>query len=439
MQFLETLFYFIVTLGVLVFVHELGHFLAAKLSGMRVDRFSLGFPPRAFGKKIGDTDYCISWLPIGGYVKIAGMIDESFDTEYLSRPPEPWEFRAKPIWQRMFVITAGVIMNLLLAVVIFWGINYTQGKVVRETTEIGYVAQDSPASTAGLHPGDRILQINGKIVGDWDRIAQLLYVEELDNDIAMNLVRNGKEITVTIPRSSIPDPETAPFGIASRYTEVVIQTVDPGKPADKLGLKPRDVLLTLNGIPTAQSDKPVIDIVKQSAGKPLTVEWRRGDQVMSGVTTPTAEGIIGISFGLVYTGPSSRIQFSLFSALPEGIKDIVTYTRISAQQIWQIIIGKRAFSQSVGGPIRIAQIATQTAEMGLVTYLGFMGLLSISLAILNILPFPALDGGHLLFLVYEGIFRREIPVKIKLGLQKIGFVLLLAFMAFVVYNDILNF
>src|SRR4030042_6568318 len=137
MQFLETLFYFIVTLGVLVFVHERGHVLAAKLSGMRVDRFSLGFPPRAFGKKIGDTDYCVSWLPIGGYVKIAGMIDESFDTEYLSRPPEPWEFRAKPIWQRMFVISAGVIMNLLLAELIFWGINYTQGKIVRETTEIG--------------------------------------------------------------------------------------------------------------------------------------------------------------------------------------------------------------------------------------------------------------------------------------------------------------
>ena len=160
---------------------------------------------------------------------------------------------------------------------------------------------------------------------------------------------------------------------------------------------------------------------------------------MRGVTTPTADGIIGISFGLVYTGPSSRIQYSLLGALPEGVKDIVTYTKISAQQIWQIIVGKRAFSQSVGGPIRIAQMATQTAEMGLVTYLGFMGLLSISLAILNILPFPALDGGHLLFLVYEGIFRREIPVKIKLGLQKIGFVLLLAFMAFVVYNDIINF
>ncbi len=439
MQFLETLFYFVVTLGVLVFVHELGHFLAAKLCGMRVDRFSLGFPPRAFGKKIGDTDYCVSWLPIGGYVKIAGMIDESFDTEYLSKPPEPWEFRAKPIWQRMFVISAGVIMNLVLAVLIFWGINYMQGKVVRETTDVGYVAEGSPAAIAGLQPGDRILQINGKTIEHWDRIAQLLYVEEADQDITMTVLRDGKEVVLHLPRSSLPDPDVAPFGIASRFTEVVIQTVEPGKPADRLGLKPRDVLLSLNGTPISFSDKSVIDIVKQHAGKQLEVKWRRGEQVMTGVTTPTADSIIGISFALVYTGPFSRIQYSLFGALPEGIKDIFTYTKLSAQQISQIITGKRAFSQSVGGPIRIAQLATQSAELGLVTFLGFMALLSISLALLNILPFPALDGGHLLFLVYEGIFRREIPVKIKLGLQKVGLLLLLAFMAFVIYNDIMNF
>src|SRR5512132_451243 len=130
MQFLSTVLYFVITLGVLVFIHELGHFLAAKLCRMRVDRFSIGFPPRAFGKQIGETDYCVSWIPIGGYVKISGMIDESFDTEFLNKPPEPWEFRAKPLWQRMIVICAGVIMNLVLAALIFWGINYSQGSVV---------------------------------------------------------------------------------------------------------------------------------------------------------------------------------------------------------------------------------------------------------------------------------------------------------------------
>jgi len=439
MQFLETLFYFVLTLGVLVFVHELGHFLAAKLSRMRVDRFSLGFPPRAFGKKIGDTDYCVSWLPIGGYVKIAGMIDESFDTEHLSRPPEPWEFRSKPVWQRMLVISAGVVMNLLLAILIFWGINYTQGKIVRETTDIGYVAAGSPAAAAGMQVDDRILQINGKAVNQWDRIAQLLYVEDANQDIAMEVLRAGKQVTLQIPRSRIPDPDVTPFGIASKYTQLVVHTVDAGKPADRLGLKPGDILLSLNGISVAYDDAKVREIVHGSAGKPLRVEWKRSNEVLSGTTTPTPEGIIGISFGLSYTGPFTKVRFSLVGALPEGIKDIYTYTKLSVQQIWQIVIGKRPFAQSVGGPVRIAQMATQSAEMGLVTYFGFMALLSISLALLNILPFPALDGGHLFFLVYEAIFRREVPIKIRLGLQKIGLVLLLAFMAFVVYNDIANF
>lgn len=439
MQLLETLFYFILTLGVLVFVHEFGHFIAAKLCGMRVDRFSLGFPPRAFGKKIGETDYCISWLPVGGYVKIAGMIDESFDTEHLSQPPQPWEFRSKPIWQRMIVISAGVVMNLLLAVAIFWGITYVQGKTVHETTEVGYVAEGSPAATSGLHPGDTIVSINGKQIDHWDRISQLLYVDEMGRDITMVVSRKGEQITVSIPRSGIPDPDVQSFGIAPRFTELVIGTVEPGKPADKLGLKPRDVLLSLNGTSVQFDEKKVSEIVRGSAGQPLRIEWRRGNQVMSGTTVPTPEGRIGISFGFAYTGPITKIRFSIFEALPEGLKDIVTYTRLSSQQIWQILTGKRAFSQSVGGPVKIAQLATQSAELGVVAFLGFMALLSISLAVLNIIPFPALDGGHLFFLLYEWIFRREIPVKIRLGLQRVGFALLLAFMAFVVYNDIVNF
>jgi regulator of sigma E protease len=222
------------------------------------------------------------------------------------------------------------------------------------------------------------------------------------------------------------------------HTEIVVSTVEPGKPADKLGLKPLDVLLSLNGTPVMY-DKGVIDAVKANAGKPLLVEWKRNDQMMSGTTTPTEDGRIGISFRSRYTGPVTQIRYSLLEALPRGAIDIVNIGGLFAQQIWQLVNGKVAFSQSVGGPIRIAQMATQTAELGILTYLGFMALLSVSLAILNILPFPALDGGHLVFLLYEGIFRREIPVKVKLGLQKAGFVLLLAFMAFVVYNDIMHF
>ena len=186
-------FYALLTLGILVFIHELGHFLAAKLMGMRVDRFSLGFPPRAFGKVIGDTDYCISWVPIGGYVKIAGMVDESFDTEFLDKEPEPWEFRAKPLWARVFVITAGVIMNTLLALGIFWYVHYSQGKQINLTTTVGYVLDGSASQKAGILPGDKIIAINGKAISYWEEIPTTIYLENIGNDITVNVERKGWE------------------------------------------------------------------------------------------------------------------------------------------------------------------------------------------------------------------------------------------------------
>jgi regulator of sigma E protease len=438
MQILETLFYFVVTLGVLVFVHEFGHFIAAKLTGMRVDRFSIGFPPRAFGKKIGETDYCVSWIPVGGYVKIAGMIDESFDTEFLDRPPESHEFRAKPIWQRMIVISAGVLMNLLLAIVIFWGINYVQGRTVRETTEVGFVTEKSPAANSGFLEGDRILAINGRPVANWEDILSEMFLESVGSDVTVTLLRSGQEQRLLVRHSDLTDPNPAVFGMLPAHTDIAVGVVEPGMPADKLGLKPLDVFKSLDGIPIRESEK-VREIVRAHAGKPLSVEWKRGDQLMSGTTTPTADGKIGISFGARYYGPTTSVRYSLPESFVKGCRDISGLTVMLFRQVGQMITGRIAFSQSVGGPIKIAQMATQSAEMGLIAYFGFMAVLSISLAFLNILPFPALDGGHLFFLVYEAIFRREIPVKVKLGLQKAGFVLLLAFMAFVLYNDIVHF
>ncbi|MGB5874997.1 MAG: RIP metalloprotease RseP [Bacteroidota bacterium] len=438
MQFLETLFYFVVTLGILVFVHELGHFLAAKLTGMRVDRFSIGFPPRAFGKQIGETDYCVSWVPIGGYVKIAGMIDESFDTEFTGEPPQPWEFRAKPIWQRMVVLSAGVFMNLILAVLIFWGVNYLQGRTVYETTRIGYVATGSFAAEAGIRPGDSVLRINEATVTNWEEVIGNLYFESLGDDVTMLVLRNGEEVQIFIPRNTIPEAGPGAFGIVPEETELFVTGVETGAPADRLGLMPQDVLLTLDGRPV-RIDSSLINTVRSHAGRPLVVEWKRGDSVMSGETTPTGEGRIGISFSARYNGPIRRIEYSFFQALPAGFNEILTVSGVFLQHIWQIITGKAAFSKSVGGPIRIAQMASQSAELGLLTYFRFMALLSISLAIINIMPVPALDGGHILLLSIEGVFRREIPVRVKIGIQKAGFLLLLAFMAFVVYNDIVHY
>lgn len=438
MEFIETVLYFIVTLGVLVFVHEFGHFITAKLSGMRVDRFSIGFPPRAFGKQIGETDYCVSWIPIGGYVKIAGMIDESFDTDYLAKPPEPYEFRAKPVWQKMLVISGGVIMNILLAILIFWGINYVQGKVIRETTEIGIVVEGSPAQKGGLLAGDRVLRINAVPVTHWDEIRNAVYIDQIGEDLVFTVQRGTREVDLAFPRTAIPESNEGDFGIIPTHTEILVSTVQSGMPADVLGLKPGDVLTSLNGTPLV-TDVQVKGLIQNSPGKTIAIEWRREGTAMSGTVTPTGDGRIGIGFGLRYNGPTRKVEYSLFEALPRALSDVVDVSVLFLKQVWQIITGKVAFAQSVGGPIRIAQMATQTAEMGILTYLGFMALLSMSLAILNFLPFPALDGGHMVFLIYEAIFRREVPVKVRLVLQKAGFVLLLAFMAFVLYNDIRQF
>ena len=437
MQFLETVFYFVVTLGVLVFVHEFGHFLAAKLCSMRVDRFSIGFPPRAFGKKIGDTDYCVSWIPIGGYVKIAGMIDESLDTDYLNAPPQPWEFRARPLWQRMLVICAGVIMNVLLAVAIFWTVNYFQGHTVRQTTEIGDVVGGSSAGRAGLVPGDEILRVNGHPVTNWEEVLDDVYIETMGSDVTFVVRRPGGETEVVVPRKSIPEPDQASFGMIPAHTEIAVGDVDKGSAAEKLGLKPADILLSFNGVPIKDTRR-VREIVHASAEKPLAVEWKRGDQIMSGIAVPNSKGLIGIHFGELYTGKVDTVHYTLFAALPQGIAEIGRVTDLFFRQIIKMITGKIAFSESVGGPVRIAQMATQSAEVGFFFYIEFMALLSISLALLNILPFPALDGGHLVFLIYEAIFRKEIPLKIRLGLQRAGIALLLAFMAIVLYNDIIH-
>ncbi len=438
MEILNTIFYFIVTLGILVFIHELGHFLAAKLFGMRVDTFSLGFPPRAFGKKIGETDYCVSWIPIGGFVKISGMVDESFDTDYLEHEPQPWEFRSKPIWQRMVVISAGVIMNVILAIAIFWGINYVQGKTVWDTTEVGYVMEGSTAAIAGIQSGDKILMINNQPMATWDEIRNHVYIENIGNNLHFLVQRSGNKVEVDVPESAMKGMNDATFGIAPAHTEIVIETVDPGKPADKMGLKHGDVLVGLDGNKIG-SDRKVIDIVKSHANKPLQVEWRRGDNIMTGTAIPSEKGLIGISLAGRYTGPTTKTEYSLLEALGIGTKNAFNVITLTVQGISRIFTGKATFGESVAGPIKIAKIASQAAEVGAVTYLIMMAFLSMSLAFLNILPIPALDGGHLLFLIVEGIIGRELPVKFKLIVQRAGFALLLAFMAFAVYNDIRNF
>jgi regulator of sigma E protease len=437
MGFLPTIFYFLVTIGILVLVHELGHFLAAKLFGMRVDRFSIGFPPRAFGKKVGDTDYCVSWIPIGGYVKIAGMVDESMETEFLEEDLKPWEFRAKPIWQRMIVICAGVTMNVLLGVLIFWGIIFYQGKTIKPVTEIGFVAPESPAAKAGLKVGDVIQSVNGKSVTHWEDVDNLVYTDALSGELRIDVKRSDQLLTVAVPRSLMAEILEERFGLYPKGVAALVTNLESGKPAEQIGLKPGAIVLKING--EAVSPHQLQEIIKRNAGKEITLAWSQEGNIKEARLKPTDEGRIGVVFVAVYNGPVQNVRYSLLAALPEGIKDAWTMSWLNIKSIYQILVGNVSLSKSVAGPITIAKMATRSAEVGVISFLGFMALLSMNLAILNLLPFPALDGGHAMFLVYEAIFRREIPNKIKIALQQVGFVLLLVFMAFVLYNDIIRF
>jgi len=434
MEIINNILYLLITIGVLVFVHEFGHFAAAKLFGMRVERFSIGFPPRAFGRKVGDTDYCVSYIPIGGYVKISGMIDESFDSSFAGRPPEPWEFRAKPIWQRMIVICAGVVMNILLAYVIFSGITFFQGKTVLATTQVGYVRPESVLGKAGLQDGDRLVTINGSTVSNWSEIGSQIFGDHLGDDLTITVERAGLHVDLFVPSSSLSQLAEEGLGIVPQGTRPAVSQVAPDSPAQALGLEPEDVIMSVNGQPVDFSS--LSTTLQRFPGTPVELVWTRGTDTLRSMVTPTSEGRIGIGLVPQYDVPFEQQQFSFLGSLSEGADVLWQTSNAIVRNVYAIVVGSLSFSESVGGPIKIAKIASSSAEAGFASFIGVMAWLSLSLAFLNILPFPALDGGHLVFLVVEGILGREISIKVKSVIIQIGIALLLAFMVFVMYNDI---
>lgn len=440
MSVLNTILYFLITIVILVFVHEFGHFIAAKLCKMRVDKFYLFFDffnLRIFKFVKGDTEYGIGVFPLGGYVKVAGMIDESMDKDFLDKPPQPWEFRSKPVYQRMFVITAGVIMNTLLAFAIFYTIALVQGKSRMETNTIGYVSKNSIADKYNIMPGDKILSINGKQVQFWDEVRTDLLVENMGENLNIRLETSSGAKEVFISKSELRDVSEKMIGIYPTDMVAEILQVLPGKPAGQAGLEVGDKITGFNGIKIYHSQQ-FVDMIKSNWNNDIKLSWIRNDKEMSAVIHPDADSTIGVGVGK-YVGSIKTIKFNIISAIPEGAGDLYNYgVVLFLKSMWKIIKGDIPFSKAVGGPIKIAQYAGQSAEGGLLSFLGFMAMLSITLAIINILPFPALDGGHFVFLVYEGIFRKPVSHKVQIVVQNVGFIILMLFMAFVVYNDIIH-
>jgi len=450
---MEYIIYFIITIGVLVFVHEFGHFASAKLSKMRVDVFALGFGKRLLGwNKIngltfgdlpkdfdgqGHTDYRLSLLPLGGYVKIAGMVDESFDTKFTDKEPQPWEFRSKKTIPKLFVITAGVLMNLLLTIVIFWGINFFQGKLIYKTTSISNVEQGSAAEKAGFQSADKIISVNGNEVKNWDQVVESILINRSSSDVIVKVERNGSQLNLLIPHKLLNENSSKGFIFNPGPTQILIDQVIKNSPAQDAGFKGGDFILAINNIHINEATQ-ITRIISSNKDKVMSAVLLRDKDTIRTNVKATMDGKIGISFKPGYAGQIEYHSYSFLSSISNAFLNAGQFTYLTFSMLKDVIIGKRAFNQTFGGPLKIAQYAAKSADTGITAFLYFLAMLSLSLAIINILPFPVLDGGHFLIILLEGIFKKELPIKIKIAIQNAGFVILLLLMAFIIYNDFIS-
>jgi regulator of sigma E protease len=408
MDFISYIIYFIITIAILVFVHEFGHFAAAKLSGMRADIFAIGFGKRLFGyNKItgftfgdlpkdfdgqGNTDYRLCLLPLGGYVKIAGMVDESTkDEAQFSEEPKEYEFRAKSTPKKMFVITAGVLMNLLLALIIFWQVNYYKGKQVTKTTTIGHVIPGSGVDSLGFRPNDRIVSINGTPINNWEEVRASIFVHTLGDNLKFQVERNGQTEEIFVPRKRIPEEMDKPFLIAEDYRPA-IGDVFEGSPAMTAGIKPGDIFLSINN-QELYTPSEATEIISTNKNNELPVVLLRDKDTVQLAVTPNDDGKIGIAIGQAYIGEIEHVKYGFFESFLVGWGEIERMTDLTFSMLGKVFSGKVEFKKAFGGPIKIAQVATTSAEAGFISFLYFLALLSLSLAIINIMPFPSFRWG----------------------------------------------
>lgn len=447
------IFYFIITIALLVFVHELGHFLAARLCKMRTDVFAIGFGKRLLGwNRIngfttgslpedldmqGHTDYRISLIPLGGYVKIVGMVDESFDTSFAGKDPEPYEFRSKPTYQKLFTISAGILMNLLLTLMIFWALNFYQGRPEIMSTQIGVVPDTSVAAKAGFREGDVIKSINGADVTTWQDVMTSFLIEATDSDLEVEINRSGRDTSFSFSREILAENKPENFFLFVGPSAVYIPAVIENSPAEDAGILAEDIFLEINGQPLTSTSE-AIAIINNNAENEIQIKVLRGQDTLLVSATPDMNGRIGINISSMYNGPIEYRTFGFFQSFTMAVENVGQYTYLTFRMMKNVIGGQLAFDQAFGGPVKIAQYAQRSADAGPMSFLFFIAMLSLSLAIFNMMPFPAMDGGHFIIILIEGIIRKEIPLKAKIAIQNFGFVILLLLMAFIIYSDILS-
>ena len=463
--FLIAVVSFVIALGILVPVHEFGHFLAAKLCGVRVEQFSIGFPPRLFGIKIGDTDYCISATPLGGYVKMTG---ESMPGENLSltgadaetvaaQKIDPGALTSHPRWQRIIIGLSGPFANFILALVLMTGFYMLHNEVPLyedQPIQLDWVLPGSVAANAGLLPGDIIANFDGQEQPTWEQVQQhsmLNLSSVVTHNVPVIVLRGSQRITLTLPlNEKAADPNAAPnisdFGLEKlgllpvfQPGPVTVNTVNEGSPASKAGLQKGDELLSLDGHPF-RSLESIVPYLQAQKGAPLTAVIRRNGVQSTMVVQPvydTATPPSAWRIGFKVNPPPYRIeQLPLSKAVAASVR----FNRENSTLILEVL--KRLFTRrmsvsTLSGPIGIAQQTGMAAETpGWEAKFKVLTAISINLGILNLLPFPILDGGMILFLLIESVIRRDVNMVIKERVYQAAFVLIIVFFAFIMFNDI---
>lgn len=423
---------FVLIISILVILHEMGHFFPAKYFKTKVEKFYLFFDVKfsLFKKKIGDTEYGIGWLPLGGYVKIAGMIDESMDTEQMKQEPQPWEFRSKPAWQRLIIMTGGVIVNFLLAWVIYTVLLFSNGDTYIPSDSLKYgIVVDSIGEQLGLRTGDQILMVDDKKTRKFNEaVLDIILGDEV------TVKRDGREITVPL---SDEGKETVFATQGKNFlgyrSKAIIAKVQPNSVAEKAGLMPGDEIKGVNGVDTQYWDE-FRSKIGASANQKLDISVLRNGKTEHLELTVPDEGVIGIELDLTDLRVTDNYNF--LEAIPAGYKRTIQVLTDQIRQFKVIFNTKTGAYKQVKGPIGIVELMSPTWDW--VYFFNFMAMFSVWLAFLNILPIPALDGGHLMFLLYEIISGRKPSEKVLETGQIIGFVILMGLMAVVFGNDIWN-
>ena len=425
---LNSLLAFVFVLGVLVFVHELGHFLVARLLGVRVITFCIGMGPKLLKVTRGGTEYAIAVLPIGGYVKMAG-----------ENPDEPHtgaadEFLTRPKWDRLRILVAGPVMNIVLSLVLMTVV-LAQGAQVpifeSDPVDVAVVMKESPAERGGIRPGDRIIKVGSQRTDTWEDFFFAIG-GRAERDVPITLLREGRETVVTVKPEAQTKMRIGDIGVLPKV-HPSIRSLEANGPADKAGLKVEDVVLALNGEPIVFSQQLSSEIRKHPEEQ-ITLTVERAGATLDIQVTPRRQGEIGL-IGIGILDPSHTIQPDLLGAARLSLERNMQFAGVIVQTLRGLATRETSASQLMG-PVAIAQMSGDYAAAGWIALLTFMAMLSLNLGLINLLPIPVLDGGHIFIMAVEGLVRRDLSMKMKERLMLAGFLVLMVLMVTVVYNDL---